>query len=42
MLGIALGALFIGCLLMTFILNGYGFSTKVSSVSMNQDVTRLA
>jgi len=42
MLGIALGALVIGCLLMTLLLNGYGFSTKVSSVSMNEQVTRLA
>jgi hypothetical protein len=42
MLGIALGALVIGCLLMTLILSNYGFSSKVSSVSMNQEVTRLA
>jgi hypothetical protein len=42
MLGIALGALVIGCLLMVLILNSYSFSTKVSSVSLNQNVTRLA
>ncbi len=42
MLGIALGALFIGCLLMGLILNSYSFSVKVSSVSMNDQITRLA
>ncbi|MGO9464552.1 MAG: hypothetical protein ACLQIB_24315 [Isosphaeraceae bacterium] len=42
MLGIALGALVIGCLLMTLILNNYGFSTKVSSVTVNDQVARLA
>jgi hypothetical protein len=42
MLGIAVGSLVIGCLLMLFILNNYGFSTKVSSVSTGQEVNRLA
>jgi hypothetical protein len=42
MLGIALGAMVIGCVLMTIILAGYNFSTKVSSVSVTQETTRLA
>jgi hypothetical protein len=42
MLAIALGALAIGCLLMVLILNSYGFSTKVTSVATNHQVTRLA
>jgi len=42
MLGIALGALVIGCILMIMILSNYSFSTKVTSVAMNDQVTRLA
>ncbi len=42
MLGIALGALFIGCVLMGLILNSYSFSVKVSSVALNDQITRLA
>jgi hypothetical protein len=42
MLGIALGAMVIGCLLMTLLLSSYNFSAKVSSVSLNQEVSRLA
>jgi len=41
MLAIALGAMFIGCLLMTLILSSYNFSTKVSSVALNQETSRL-
>ncbi len=33
MLGIALGAMVLGCLLLVLVLNRYGFSTKVSSVA---------
>jgi hypothetical protein len=33
MLGIALGAILLGCLLMTIVLSRYSFSTKVSAVS---------
>jgi len=33
MLGIALGAIILGCLLMTILFAKYGFSTKVSAVA---------
>lgn len=33
LLGVALGAMLIGCLLLVMVLNRYGFSTKVSAVS---------
>jgi hypothetical protein len=42
MLGIALGAMVIGCILMTLIASNYNFSTKVSSVSANPAATQLA
>jgi hypothetical protein len=32
LLGIALGAMILGCLLLVLILNQYGFSTKVSAL----------
>jgi hypothetical protein len=42
MLGIALGAIVLGTFLMIFLLGGYGFSTKVSSVSSSAQVAALA
>jgi len=33
LLGIALGAMILGCLLLVLILNRYGFSTKVSALT---------
>jgi hypothetical protein len=33
LLGIALGAMILGCLLLLLILNRYGFSTKVSALT---------
>jgi hypothetical protein len=42
MLGIALGAMVIGCILMTLILANYNFSTKVASVSATPEISRLA
>jgi hypothetical protein len=32
LLGVALGAMILGCLLLVLVLNRYGFSTKVSSL----------
>jgi hypothetical protein len=32
LLGIALGAMLLGCLLLIILLNGYGFSIKVSAL----------
>ncbi len=32
LLGVALGAMILGCLLLVLVLNRYGFSTKVSAV----------
>jgi len=34
LLGIALGAMIIGCILLLLILNQYGFSTKVSRLTL--------
>jgi len=31
LLGVSLGAMFLGCLLLLLVMNRYGFSTKVSS-----------
>jgi hypothetical protein len=44
MLAIALGAIILGCLLMTIQLAGYGFSTTVSMItpSLSHVVTNLA
>ena len=33
LLGVALGAMFLGCILMLIVLNRYGFSRKVTSAS---------
>jgi hypothetical protein len=33
LLGVALGAMVLGCLLLVLVLNRYGFSTKVSAVT---------
>ncbi len=41
MLAIALGSMVIGSLLMILILSNYNFSAKVSSIFVNQEVTRL-
>jgi hypothetical protein len=32
LLGVALGAMILGCLLLVLVLNQYGFSTKVSAL----------
>jgi hypothetical protein len=42
MLGIALGAILLGCLLMTLVLSRYGFSTKVSAVSSPPQAATMA
>jgi hypothetical protein len=42
MLGIALGAILLGCLLMTLVLSRYGFSTKVSAVSTPSQAAAIA
>jgi hypothetical protein len=42
MLGIALGAILLGCLLMTLVLSRYGFSTKVSAVSSPPQAVAIA
>jgi hypothetical protein len=41
MLAIALGSMVLGSLLMIVILSNYNFSTKVSSVFVNHENTRL-
>jgi len=52
MLGIALGAIILACLMLVLIMNRYGFSTKVTSlqgpsnltvaaISQNSDTVRL-
>ena len=40
LLGIALGAMILGCLLLLLILNGYGFSTKVSALTPTTAIPR--
>jgi hypothetical protein len=42
MLAIALGAIVLGCLIMTVLFTGYGFSTKVSSNSSAAQVASIA
>jgi hypothetical protein len=44
LLGIALGAILLGCLLMTLVLSRYGFSTKVnvSAVSSPPQAATIA
>ena len=43
LLGVALGAMILGCLLLVLILKGYDFSTKVSALSPQaSDQTALA
>ena len=42
MLGIALGAIVIGCLLMIIMFSRYGFSTKVSGLSGPLPVATIA
>jgi hypothetical protein len=42
MLAIALGSIVLGCLLMIILFGGYGFSTKVSSVSSTAAVSSIA
>jgi hypothetical protein len=42
LLGIGLGSMVIGCILMIVLLGNYNFSTKVTSVDMTSQVTRLA
>ena len=42
MLGIALGAIILGCLLMTIVLSRYSFSTKVSAVAAPTQAGALA
>jgi hypothetical protein len=42
MLGIALGAIVLGCILMTIMFARYSFSTKVSSLSAPAQVASLA
>jgi hypothetical protein len=42
MLGIALGAVVLGCILMLIKFSGYGFSTKVSALSQPPQVTSIA
>jgi hypothetical protein len=42
MLGIALGAIVLGCLLMTLVLSRYGFSTKVSAVASAPPAASIA
>jgi hypothetical protein len=42
MLGIALGAIILGCLLMTLVFSRYSFSTKVSAVSTPPQATAIA
>ena len=39
LLGVALGAMFIGCLLMFLVLNRYGFSRKVTSLTPTSPTT---
>jgi hypothetical protein len=41
MLGVALGAIVLGCLLMIFLLARYGFSTKVAAGSTPVQVARV-
>jgi hypothetical protein len=40
LLGIALGAMILGCLLLLLILNRYGFSTKVSALTPTTATSR--
>jgi hypothetical protein len=40
LLGIALGAMLLGCLLLLLILNRYGFSTKVSALTPSSATSR--
>lgn len=42
LLGVALGAIIVSCLLMVMLFSNYGFSTKVSSVASLPSDTRLA
>lgn len=42
MLAIALGGIVLGCLLMTLVLGGYGFSTKASSAASTSQVAGIA
>jgi len=42
LLGIALGAMLLGCLLLLLILNRYGFSTKVSALTPSSTARVLA
>jgi hypothetical protein len=42
MLGIALGAIVLGCLLMLIMFSRYSFSTKVSTLSQPSQVTAIA
>jgi hypothetical protein len=42
MLGIALGAIIIACLLMVILFSKYNFSTKISSLSAPASVATLA
>jgi hypothetical protein len=42
LLGVSLGAIVLGCLLMTLLLARYGFSVKVSTAPSPAQVTRLA
>jgi len=42
LLGVALGAMILGCLLLVFVLNRYGFSTKVSAVTPPPPAVALA
>ena len=42
MLGVALGAIVLGCLLLTLVLNRYEFATKVSMTTPTQAQAALA
>ena len=41
LLGIALGAMILGCILLLLILNRYGFSTKVTSLGTAADAVAM-
>jgi hypothetical protein len=42
LLGIALGALIIACILMTIVMGRYGFSTKVGDATVPSQATAIA